>query len=46
MDEDGNDDANVWNASAVILDIDSGVLNARFNHIYIKWQQLIQKWLF
>lgn len=30
MEEDGNDDENVWNASAVILDIDSGVLNEIF----------------
>lgn len=27
MNEVDNDDENVWNASAVILDIDSGVLN-------------------
>lgn len=27
MEEDENKDDNVWNASAVILDIDSGVLN-------------------
>lgn len=30
MQEDENDDDNVWNASAVILDIDSGVLNETF----------------
>lgn len=45
MDED-DEDANVFNASAVILDIDAGVFTARFNHTYIKWQQLILKCLF
>lgn len=44
MEED--DDANVWNASAVILDIDQGVLSGRVNHIYIKWQQLSLTQLF
>ena len=28
MEEVDNDDDNVWNASAVILDIDSGVANS------------------
>lgn len=27
MDEDENNDDNVWNAAGVILDIDSGMLN-------------------
>lgn len=27
MEEDENNDDNVWNASAVIMDIDSGALN-------------------
>ncbi len=32
--EDENDDENVWNKSAVILDIDSGALNGiLFNKI-------------
>lgn len=36
MKEETDDDEDVWNASAVILDIDSGVLNGiYFIYIYI-----------
>lgn len=38
MDEDENDDAEVWNASAVVLDIDSGMLSER--HTFIFWNDI------
>lgn len=39
MDEDENNDDNVWNAAGVILDIDSGMLNEIiYLFFFFSWQ--------
>lgn len=45
MDEDYNNDDNVWNASAVILDIDSGVLHEDLSWFWFRFFSFLKNYI-